>query len=69
MDALNIRLPTGTTIYQNQTVKVSYDKTEAGTDALEDDAGNEVASFTDFAVTNNSTVDGTPPSPKARQWR
>ena len=28
----------------------------AGTDALEDAAGNEVASFTDFAVTNNSTV-------------
>ena len=53
---LVIILPTGTTIYQNQTVKVSYDKTAAGTDALEDDAGNEVATFTDFAVTNNSTV-------------
>ena len=53
---LLISLPTGTTIYQNQTVKVSYDKTAAGTDALEDDAGNEVASFTDFAVTNDSTV-------------
>ena len=34
----------------------------AGTDALEDAADNEVASFTDFAVTNNSTVDTTPPS-------
>ena len=53
---LAIRLPTGTTISQNQTVKLSYDKTAAGTDALEDAAGNEVASFTDFAVTNNSTV-------------
>ena len=51
-----VRLPTGTTIDQNQTVKLSYDKTAAGTDALEDAAGNEVASFTDFAVTNNSTV-------------
>ena len=64
-DALNIRLPTGTTIGQNQTVTVSYDKTAAGTDALEDAAENEVASFTDFAVTNNSTVDATPPSPES----
>ena len=55
-NALAIRLPTGTTISENQTVKVSYDKTVAGADALEDANGNEVASFTDFAVTNNSTV-------------
>ena len=53
---LAIRLPTGTVIYENQTVKLSYDKTVAGTGALEDAAGNEVATFTDFAVTNNSTV-------------
>ena len=53
---LTIRLPSGTTISQNQTVKLSYDKTVAGTDALEDAAENEVASFTDFAVTNSSTV-------------
>ena len=53
---LAIRLPTGTVISQNQTVKLSYNKTTAGTDALEDAAANEVASFTDFAVTNNSTV-------------
>ena len=65
-NALNIRLPTGTTIEQNQTVTISYDKTVAGTDALEDAAGNEVASFTDYAVTNNSTVaDTTPPSPES----
>ena len=49
-------LPPGTTIEQNQTVKLSYNKTTAGTDALEDAADNEVASFTDFAVTNNSNV-------------
>ena len=55
-NALLITLPTGTTISENQTVKVSYDKTVAGADALEDAADNEVASFTDFAVTNNSTV-------------
>ena len=46
----------GTKIYAGQTVRLSYDKTVAGDDALEDAAGNEVASFTDFAVTNNSTV-------------
>ena len=43
-------------IAKGQTVTLSYDKSEAGTDALEDAAENEVASFTDFAVTNNSTV-------------
>ena len=66
-NALLIRLPTGTTISQNQTVELSYDKTVAGTDALEDAADNEVASFTDFAVTNNSTValDTTAPSPES----
>ena len=57
---LFISLGTGTTISQNQTVKLSYDKTVAGAAALEDAAGNEVASFTDFSVTNNSTVPGRP---------
>ena len=61
-DSLNIRLPTGTAISQNQTVTVSYNKTTAGTDALEDAAANEVASFTDFAVTNNSTVVNSAPT-------
>ena len=55
-NALAIRLPTGTTISQNQTVTLSYDKSVAGADALEDAAENEVASFTDFAVTNHSNV-------------
>ena len=56
LDWLAINLPTGTTIYQNQTVTLSYDKTVAGADALEDAAEDEVASFTNFAVTNSSTV-------------
>ena len=64
-NALLIRLPTGTTISQSQTVKLSYDKTVAGADALEDAAGNEVASFSNVAVTNNSTVDITPPRPES----
>ena len=51
----------GTKIYAGQTVRLSYDKTVAGADALEDAAGNEVASFTDFPVTNNSTVVNNPP--------
>ena len=53
---LIIYLSTGTTIYENQTVTLSYDKTVAGADALEDAAGNEVASFTDFRVANFSEV-------------
>ena len=54
--SLVFTLPPGTTIEQNQTVTLSYDKTVGGAAALEDAADNEVASFTDFAVTNNSTV-------------
>ena len=60
-DTLLFNLASGTTIYAGETVRLSYDKTVAGADALEDAAGNEVASFTDFAVTNNSTVVNTPP--------
>ena len=42
-------------IYQGQTVTVSYDESAAGGDALADSDGTKLASFTDFAVTNNST--------------
>ena len=58
---LIVNLASGTKIYRGQTVRLSYDKTVAGADALVDAAGNEVASFTDFAVTNNSTVVNNPP--------
>ena len=58
---LAINLPSRAKIEQGQTVTVSYDKSAAGSDALEDDAGNEVATFTDFAVTNNSTQAPTAP--------
>ena len=33
------------------------------TNPIRDVAGNEAAAFTDFAVDNNSTVEGTPPEP------
>ena len=51
--------------------KLSYDKTAAGADALEDADGNEAASFTDFPVTNNSQIapDTTPRARKARRCR
>ena len=53
-------LAAGSTIYQGQTVVVSYDKTVAGNNAITDAADNEVASFTTGvtgvpAVVNNST--------------
>ena len=41
-------------IYQGQTVTISYDQSVAGGDALADADGNKIASFTDFAVTNDS---------------
>ena len=48
------------TIYSGQTVVVSYDQSAAGTDAIADAAGNEVADFTTGsggvpAATNSST--------------
>ena len=46
-------------IYQGQTVTLSYDRTTAGTNALDDTDGNKVDSFADYAVVNNSTQ--TPP--------
>ena len=60
-DTLIFNLAFGTKIYAGQIVRLSYDKTLAGADALEDAAGNEVASFTDFPVTNNSGADNTEP--------
>ena len=42
-------------IYKGPTVTVSYDQSAAGANALDDDAGNKVVSFEDFAVTNGST--------------
>ena len=56
-----VALQVGSAIHQGQTVTVSYDASEAGTNALLDDADNDVASFTTGensvpAVTNNSTV-------------
>ena len=58
---LVIVIPTGTQIYQGQTVVVSYDKSVAGSDAIADAAGNEVEDFTTGeggvpAVVNNSNV-------------
>ena len=63
---LVVLFPTGVRIYRGETVTLSYDRSEAGTDALEDDAGNEVEDFTTGqggvrAVVNNSTQD--PPAP------
>ena len=56
-----VTLAVGSAIHQGQTVTVSYDFSVAGTNALVDDANNDVASFTTGensvpAVTNNSTV-------------
>ena len=55
-------LSLSSTIKQGQTVTVSYAVPESGT-VIADTAGNPAVAFTDFAVTNNSTVDGTPPVP------
>ena len=57
------------TIKQGQTVTVSYDSSlvpDTGT-VIADTAGNPAVAFTDFAVTNNSTVDGTPPIPASAE--
>ena len=53
--------PADSQIYQGQSVVVSYDQSAAGSDAIADAAGNEVASFTTGvagvpAVVNNSDL-------------
>ena len=58
----------GTVIYQGQDVVVSYDKTVAGSEAIADSDGDEVASFTTGvadvpAVVNNSTQMAPLPAP------
>ena len=72
ISAKRLSLAMSSTIYQGQTVVVSYDKTVAGNDALADAADNEVASFTTGvagvpAVVNNSGV--TPPLPTPTNFR
>ena len=54
----------GEVIAQGQTATVSYTDPTAGNDAiaLQDEAGNDVATFTDLALINYSTVDLTPPA-------
>ena len=65
---LQISFAPGTTIYQGQTVVVSYDKSVAGNDAIADSDGDEVASFTTGdagvpAVVNNSNLTAPLPAP------
>ena len=58
----NLSVDYSAKIYQGQTVTVSYDELAAGTDAIADSDGTKLASFTDFAVTNNSTQARPPPA-------
>ena len=63
-DRLVFHLPTDA-IKQGRTVTVDY-KVPA-TNPIRDAAGNEAAAFTDFAVDNNSTVEGNPPVPASAE--
>ncbi len=58
-NVLFLQLPTAA-IKQDQTVTVSYAVPESGP-VIADTDGNEAKAFDDYAVTNNSTVDATPP--------
>ena len=69
---MHIHVDRQSKIYQGQTVVVSYDKSVAGTNALEDADDNEVASFTTGVAgvptaINNSTQ--TPPLPAPTGFR
>ena len=61
IDNLILSLPAAA-IKQGQIVTVSYAVPATGT-VIADVAGNEAKAFEDFPVTNNSTVDETPPVP------
>ena len=52
-----LELPLSGTVYENQTVTVSYAKPAPGEKVIADTLGNESASFNDFEVTNESTVE------------
>ena len=60
-DNFVLRLPNNA-VTEDQTVTVSYAVPESGT-VIEDTVGNDALAFTYFEVTNNSTVDVTPPVP------
>ena len=61
----NFILVLSSTIKQGQTVTVDY--AVPGTNPIQDTAGNDAMGFTDFAVDNNSTVEGTPPVPASAE--
>ena len=61
LDNFVLRLPNNA-VTEDQTVTVSYAVPESGT-VIEDTVGNDALAFTYFEVTNNSTVDVTPPVP------
>ena len=62
-DNFVLRLPNNA-VTEDQTVTVSYAVPESGT-VIEDTVGNDALAFTYFEVTNNSTVDVTPPVPES----
>ena len=57
-DAVVPDLPAGASVYRGQTVTLSYPDPMAGDDprAIQDRAGNDLASFTGLSITNNSPV-------------
>ena len=61
----NFILVLSSTIKQGQTVTVDY--AVLATNPIQDTAGNDAMGFTDFAVDNNSTVEGTPPVPASAE--
>ncbi len=61
----NFILNLSSTIKQGQTVTVDY--AVPTTNPIEDTAGNDALAFDDFAVTNNSTLEGTPPEPASAE--
>ena len=63
LDTLALRL--SAKIRQGQTVTVSY--AVPTTNPIQDAAGNPAVAFTDFEVTNNSTVERTPPIPASAE--
>ena len=64
LDTLTLSL--SATIKPGQTVTVSYEVPDTGT-VIADTDGNPAVAFTDFPVTNNSTVDGTPQIPASAE--
>ena len=63
ISGMTVTLTLESAVTEGETITVAYDKDDAGSNVIKDDAGLELPSFTAKAVTNNSEPAEPPPGP------